>query len=214
MPGWEREQSDAVHGRFTDIARESWQPLTWESGVVVPGAQAGLLAGAVGLAVLTAGGAVAFLCDWPVEAPAAAAVLIASVIFAREVYRAVRFSRESMLLAREQYTNQQAAQAAASNERITLEWIEHTEDGGVKRAVYDELGVPREKLGALVNAPRLSKRGLMDAGFNDAQAMRLLAQLLTLGYITREADNAPGEWTARGRALCKAFAGGGGGGGA
>ena len=213
MQSWEREQSGVAQGRFTDISRESWQAVNLESGVIVPAAQAGLLAGAVGLAGLTAGGALAVLLRWPVEVPAAAAVVLASGLFAWEAYRAVTWARESSVLAREEYTNRQEAQAAASNERITLEWIEHNDDGSVKRAVFDQLGVSRERLAVLIHAERLSKRGLMEVGFNDAEAMRLLSQLLTLGYITRVVDNAPGEWTSRGRALCKAFAGGGGGGG-
>ncbi len=213
MQTWEREQSGLAQGRFTDIARENWQPVTLESGVIIPAAQAGLLAGAVGLAGLTTGGALAVLLRWPVEVPAAAAVITASVLFAREVYRAVGWTRENLILAREEYSNRLEAQAAASNERVTLEWIEHNEDGSVKRAIYDELGISRESLAVLVHAERLSKRGLMDVGFNDGQAMRLLSQLLTLGYITRAAVNAPGEWTSKGRSLKRAFAGGGGGGG-
>jgi len=212
MQSWEREQSGVAHGRFTDINRETWQPVNLESGVVVPAAQAGLLAGAVGLAGLTAGGALAGLLRWPVEYPAAAAVILASALFAREAYRAVTWARESVM-AREEYFTRQDAQAAASHERVTLEWIEHNDDGSVKRAVFDELGVSRERLAVLVHAERLSKRGLMEVGFNDAEAMRVLSQLLTLGYITRQADNAPGEWTSKGRSLQRAFAGGGGGGG-
>lgn len=214
MQAWELEQSGLAQGRFTDVSRESWQPLTLESGVIVPAAQAGLLAGAVGMFGLTAGGAVGLLLHIPFEYPGAAAVVVASGLFAWEVYQAVRWTRDSMVLARERYTNRQEAQAAASNERIVLEWVEHDDSGGVKHAVYDELGISRERLAVLVYAERLSKRGLMDLGFNDAQAMRLLSQLLTLGYITRAADNAPGEWTSKGRSLKRAFAGGGGGGGA
>jgi len=211
---WERERSGVAEGRFTDITRDNWQPLTFQSGVLVPCGQAGLLAGAVGLFGLTLAGMVGLFLDIPFKYPGAAAVVIASGLFAREVYRGVRWIRESLVLSQERYTTRQEAQAAASNERITLEWIERDDNGGVKRAVYDELGVSRESLAVLVHAERLSKRGLMELGFNDAQAMRLLSQLLTLGYISRAADNAPGEWTSKGKSLQRAFTGGGGGGGA
>lgn len=210
---WEREQTGLAQGKFSEIKRDNWQVLTFESGVIVPLGQAGLLAGAVGLFSLAAAGMGGMFWDIPFKYPAAGAAVIASGMFAREVYRAVCWTRDNVMVSRERYSNRQEAQAAASNERITLEWIEHNDDGSVKHAVFDQLGVSRESLAVLVHAERLSKRGLMEVGFNDAEAMRVLSQLLTLGYITRAADNAPGEWTSKGRSLKRAFAGGGGGGG-
>jgi hypothetical protein len=211
---WEREQTGLAQGKFSEIKRDNWQVLTFESGVIVPFGQAGLLAGAVGLFSLAAAGMGGMFWDIPFKYPAAGAAVVASGMFAREVYRAVRWTRDNVMVSRERYSNRQEAQAAASNERITLEWIEHNADGSVKRAVYDELGISRERLALVARVDGLSKRTLMDVGIGDTEAMRLVSQLLALGYVMREADNQPAYWTKKGKALQRAFAGGGGGGGA
>jgi len=116
--------------------------------------------------------------------------------------------------AREHYRNEKQQGAQADKTTVTLELVDRQANNGYGRTVYEELDASPEQLALVARADRLSKRGLMDAGMNDSQAMRLLAQLLALGYIARAAENMPAEWTSKGQVLRRAFAGGGGGGGA
>jgi hypothetical protein len=216
----EPNQAGLGESAFSRIEKQAWQPVGPETAYV-PALQQLIVSGAkaafVGLAGIT--GSILVSVAFPQATLEAVLVslgggLLAGLYdFQRNIDVRYSDSREGEL-SRELYEKQLQAEAATSNERITLEWIERNADGSVKRAVYDELGVSRDDLALVARAERLSKRGLMDVGLNDAQAMRLLTQLLALGYITRQADNLPAEWTSKGKAVKRAFAGGGGGGGA
>ena len=116
-------------------------------------------------------------------------------------------------LSREEYTTEKRQGGITDKTTVTIEWIDKSDDVDVEQMRYQPLEASPEQLALVCGADRLSKRGLMDVGLSDSQSMRLLAQLLSFGYISRQADNMPAEWTSKGKALRRAFAGGGGGGG-
>ncbi len=208
---YERDRYGVGQGQYSSIERETWQQITFQAGVLVPAGQAVIIAGSWALVVGIVGGVVCHLVGWPVKYGLLAGGLALAVLMAWQMSTAIEWTRGAYL-AREHYRNEKQQGAQADKTTVTLEWVDRQANNGYGRTVYEELEASPEQLALVARADRLSKRGLMDAGMNDAQAMRLLAQLLALGYIARQAENMPAEWTSKGQALRRAFAGGGGGG--
>lgn len=209
---YERDRYGVGNGQYSSIERETWQQVTFQTGVLVPTGQAAVIAGSWGLVVGIAGGVVCHLGGWPVKYGLLAGSLALAVLLAWQIGAAIEWTRGAYL-AKERYANEKQQSAATDKTTVTLELVDRQANNGFGRTVYEELDASPEQLALVARADRLSKRGLMDAGINDAQSMRLLAQLLALGYIARQAENMPAEWTSKGNALRRAFAGGGGGGG-
>lgn len=209
---YERDRYGVGQGQYSSIERETWQQITFQAGVLVPVGQAAVIAGSWGMVVGIVAGVVCHMAGWPVTYALAAGGLALAVLMAWQMGAAIEWTRGAYL-AREHYRNEKQQGAQADKTTVTLEWIDRQANNGFGRTVYEDLDVTPEQLALVARADRLSKRGLMDAGLNDAQSMRLLAQLLALGYITRKADNLPADWTSKGEALRRAFGGGGGGGG-
>ncbi|MEJ5311753.1 MAG: hypothetical protein WHX52_18480 [Anaerolineae bacterium] len=208
---FERDRYGVGQGQYSSIERETWQQITFQAGVLVPVGQAAVIAGSWALVVGIVAGVVCHLAGWPVKYALAVGALALAVLMAWQTGAAIDWTRGAYL-ARERYMTEKQQGAQADKTVVTVEWVDRQANSGYGRTVYEDLAVSPEQLALVARADRLSKRGLMEAGLNDAQAMRLLAQLLALGYIARQADNLPATWTSKGEALRKAFAGGGGGG--
>ncbi len=209
---YERDRYGAGVGHFSSVEKETWQQVTFQAGVLVPFGQAAVIAGSWGLVITIAAAVVCNLEGWPVKYALLAGALAAAVLLAWQSVMAIEWTRGAYL-ARERYETERKQGAQVDRTVVTLEVIDRHANNGYGRTVYEDLDISPEQLALVAKAERLSKRGLMSAGLNDAQAMRLLAQLLAMGYIVRQADNEPARWTAKGEALRRAFAGGGGGGG-
>jgi len=209
---YERDRYGVGMGQFSNVEKETWQQINFQAGVLVPVGQATVIAGSWGMVILVAAGIVCSLAGWPAKYALMTGSLAMAVLMAWQSCAAISWARGAYL-AREHYRNERQQGAQADRTTITLEVIDRQANNGYGRTVYEDLDVSAEQLAIVARADRLSKRGLMNAGLNDAQAMRLLAQLLAMGYVVRQADNEPARWTAKGEALRRAFAGGGGGGG-
>jgi hypothetical protein len=208
----DRERFGVAQGQYSRIDRESWQPITFQAGVLVPVGQASVIAFSCGLVVTICAMILCHVARWPVKYGALAGALSWSVLLAWRSVEAINWTR-SAYLAKEHYTAEKQQGAQADKTVVSLQWTDTQANGRFGRTVYEDLSVSPEQLALVVQADRLSKRGLMDSGLNDVQSMRLLAQLLTFGYILRKADNLPAEWTSKGQALRKTVGSGGGGGG-
>ena len=209
---YERDRYDVGQGQYSSIERETWQQITFAAGVLVPAGQAAIIAGSWGMVVLIVAGVVCNLAGWPVKYALAAGGLAMAVLMAWQTGAAIEWTRGAYL-AKERYLTEKQQGAQVDKTTVTVELIDRQANNGYGQTLYEQLDTSPEQLALVARADRLSKRGLMDAGMNDSQAMRLLAQLLAMGYIARAADNVPAEWTSKGAALRRAFAGGGGGGG-
>ena len=209
---YERDRYGVGHGQYSSIERETWQQITFAAGVLVPAGQAAIIAGSWGMVVLIVAGVVCSLAGWQVKYALAAGGLALAVLMAWQTGAAIEWTRGAYL-AKERYLTEKQQGAQVDKTTVTVELIDRQANNGYGQTLYEQLDTSPEQLALVARADRLSKRGLMDAGMNDSQAMRLLAQLLAMGYIARAADNVPAEWTSKGAALRRAFAGGGGGGG-
>lgn len=209
---YERDYQGVVQGQYSTIVRESWQPINFQSGVSVPLGQAVSISLATGILTAITGLAVCHLGHWPARYALLACAFVSSIVFLRQSVSAIAWMRNAYL-ARDRYLTEKRQGAQAEKTVVSIQWTDPRANNGYSRTVYEDLEIAPEQLSLAVSADRLSKRGLMEAGLNDAQAMRLLLQLLAFGYIVRQADNEPARWTSKGEALRRAFGGGGGGGG-
>lgn len=197
----EKEQMQVSAGRWASIVKEQWQPTDMEHGVLVPLAQAGMLAGGVGLSLFT----VSALTIAPVGIAAGVGAVGACLAFTWHIFDGIAWAR-SVLVNRETWQSETAQQGQAEAARLTIEWVDR-ESG---RMVFDELGVTLDTLQQIAQpGTQLSKRGLTSLGISESQAMTILARMVALNYAQRERDNAPAQWTSKGRALVRSFAGGG-----
>ncbi|MBN2005088.1 MAG: hypothetical protein JXA21_17140 [Anaerolineae bacterium] len=197
----EKEQLQVSAGRWASIVKEQWQQTDMEHGVMVPLAQSGILAGAVGLTVFT----VSALTIAPVGIAAGLGAVGACLAFTWSFFDGMAWAR-SVLVSREKWESEAAQQGQAEASRLTIEWVDR-ESG---RMVFDELGVSLDTLQQIAQpGTQLSKRGLTSLGISEGQAMTVLARMVALNYAQRERDNAPAQWTSKGKALMRAFAGGG-----
>jgi len=197
----EREQLQVSSGRWASIVKEQWQPTDMEHGVLVPLAQAGMVAGGVGLSAFT----FSALTIAPVGIAAGIGAIGACLAFTWSVFDGLAWAR-SVLVNRETWQSESAQQGKSDMARVTVEVIDR-ESG---RMVFDELGVSFETLRQIAQpGTQLSKRGLTSLGISESQAMAVLAQMVALNYAQRERDNAPAQWTSKGKALLRAFGGGG-----
>lgn len=210
---YERDYSGIAHGQYATIVREQWQPINFQSGVLVPLGQASSVAFSVTLLTTITGLIVCHLARAPMRYALIAGALVGAGIFAWQSVAAIAWMRGAYL-AKDRYLTEKKSGAQIDKTVVSIQWTDPRANNGYSRTVYEDLDVTPEQLGLVANADRLSKRGLMDVGLNDAQAMKLLAQLLTMGYIMRTSGSEPAQWTSKGTALRRAFAGGGGGGGA
>lgn len=209
---YERDRYGVGQGQYSSIERETWQQITFQAGVLVPAGQAAIIAASWGVVVGIVAGVVCHLVGWPVKYGLLAGGLALAVLMAWQTGAAIQWTRGAYL-AKERYLTEKQQGAQADKTTVTVEWIDRQANAGYGRTVYDDLSASPEQLATVTQADKLSKRNLMALGMNDAQAMRLLGQLLALGYASRQADNEPAQWTNKGEALRRAFAGGGGGGG-
>lgn len=210
---YERDYQGVAQGQYSTIVRESWQQITFQAGVLVPIGQAAAIATSSGLVAAIFAGIICHIYTLPFRYVLITGMLVDSIIFAWQSAASIAWTRGAYL-AKERYLTERRQGAQADKTTVTVELIDRQANSGYGQTLYDEIGASPEQLALVVRADRLSKRGLMDVGLSDAHAMRLLAQLLALRYIVRQADNEPAEWTSKGQALRRAFAGGGGGGGA
>lgn len=211
----EKDTMNIVAGKWGSIVKTEYRATDIEHAVYVPalqslllGAGAGLTVG-VGLGVTIAPPDVAFC----------AGVLTCCVVFTFSVWDSIPWARKAPAY-REVWTSETAQAGGIESARVRLEVIER-KDEGEDGLLHPGDALRNEQLNVdidtlqLIAKPStvLSKRGLMDMGIGDTLAMRILAQMVELRYIHYPESNAPAQWTNRGMALCRAFAGGGAGGG-
>lgn len=208
----ERDRYGIGQGQYSDIRREHWQPITFQAAVLVPLGQGVVIGLTWGLVATLAGAVVCNLAGWPVRFGLSFGGLAGAVLVACQAGASILWIRDAYL-SREEYTTERTQGAQADKTTVTIELVDRQANNGYGQTLRDQLDASPEQLALVASAERLSKRGLMDAGMSDSQAMRLLSQLLAFGYIARQADNMPASWTNKGQALRRAFTGGGGGGG-
>jgi len=209
---YDRERYGTNQGQYSDIQRESWQPITFQAGVLVPVGQAGVIAFSCGLVITILALVLCNVAGWPAKWGLLAGGLGWSILLAWRSIEAINWTRGAYL-ARERYRAAKEQGAQADKTVISIQWTDPKANNGYSKTIYEDLDVTPEQLAIVARSERLSKRGLMEAGLSDTQSMKLLTQLLALGYILRTAGNEPASWTAKGAALRRAISGGGGGGG-
>lgn len=197
----EQTQTQTASQKWHGITKVQLQPLTLESAVVIPAAWASMLSVPLGAAA----GIVAAVASGKLITGAAIGTVVTLGAFWWEAGAAIAAAR-AVEVQREEYDGGSESAARAARAVVRLEVTEQRSTG-YNRTIYDELQTDIETLRAICAAERLSVRGLGEVGIASDAAMPLLAALVARGYVAREADNKPGEWTARGKALCKALTG-------
>lgn len=210
---YERDRYGAGVGQYSNIKRDAWQPVTFQSGVLVPLGQGVVIGGAWGIVAMIAGVIVCNLAAWPVRYGLLSGALAGVVLVAWQCAASVSWVRGAYL-SKERYQKESSKGAAVERSTMTVEWVEHSEDGGVKRMRREGLPGTYEELAIVTRQSELSKRTLTRAGIGDDLALEVLAVLTNLNYITKRAGNSKSVWTSKGNAWRRGFAGGGGGGGA
>lgn len=212
--GWyERDRYGAGIGQYHDIEKENWQPITFQSAVLVPTGQALVIALSWGVVIGLVAGVVCQTMGWPWHYAALIGVLSIALLMAWQAGAAIEWTRGAYS-AREHYQKEQQQGQAAERSRMSVEWTERTADGDVKVMRYDDIPGTYEELALVAQQAALSKRILKRAGLGEDMAMELLAVLEGLRYIVKGKGNEASAWTAKGQAWRRGFAGGGGGGGA
>lgn len=211
----EKDTMNIVAGKWGSIVKTEYRATDIEHAVYVPALQSLLLGAGAGLTIgFGLGVTIA-----PPDIALCAGVLTGCGVFTFSVWESIPWARKSPAY-REVWKSETAQAGGVESARVRLEVIERqeeSEDGMIHPGdtlKNEQLDIDIDTLELIATpATVLSKRGLMEMGLGDTLAMRLLAQLVALQYIHYPESNAPAQWTKRGVALCRAFAGGGAGGG-
>jgi hypothetical protein len=201
----EHDFSQGTAGKWAEVHKtRPGRPITLESDVLVPFSQAALLGALTAMPVT----AITGLVTHDFGAAVASAFVTFGCVTAVSAFKLVD-TVLSTIWQTEEYLSEIAFSESAESARVTVELVKNREVGhDVQvggRVVYDELNCSSHDLALVLDAERLSKRGLMEIGLSDSVSMSILSELLRLGYIAREADNQPATWTAKGKALRKAL---------
>ncbi len=204
----------AAEGHYNHVERESWQPVTAQTHVVVPIAEQAIISFSLGLFVfvvfIVLGVALRYLgvpnigrlmfwvAVW-------AGMLVGVFDFQHAIARRFSVARNT-LVKRELMERESRRGTAASASTVRIEYLDPgSEEHPYGRLVCDELNTSYEVLAIACGADRLSKSILKSVGLGADVSLPLLTQMLDRKYIVYPKQNEPAQWTSKGIALKRAF---------